>query len=135
MRVTSFGWLGRLGWLLAALAFTALWISRSMGAAFDPGVIQDDARQHVFWMQRLVDPSLLRDDLFADYFASQAPAGYVAIFRAMLPFTDLVTASKLLPPVLGFLASLFTFLTVARVYPSGPAAFLVTVLGSWYVWQ
>ena len=50
-------------------------------------------------------------------------------------FTDLVTASKLLPPVLGLMASLFTYLLVARLYPSGPAAFLASVLSSWYVWQ
>jgi hypothetical protein len=86
-------------------------------------------------MQRLIDPSVLQNDLFADYFASQAPPGYVAIFRLLLPFTDLVTASKLLPPVLGLMAALCTFLLVLRVYPVPPAAFLASVLGSWYVWQ
>jgi MFS family permease len=106
-----------------------------MGAAFNADLIQDDARQHVFWMQRLVDPGLLQGDLFADYFASQAPPGYVLIFRLLLPFTNLVTASKLLPPVLGLSATLFTFLLVARLYPSPPAAFLASILGSWYVWQ
>lgn len=106
-----------------------------MGAAFGSDVIQDDARQHVFWMQRLVNPSLLRDDLYADYFASQAPPGYVMIFRLLLPFTDLVTASKLLPPFLGLMAAGFTYMLTVRLYPSGPAAFLTTILGSWYVWQ
>ena len=60
----------------------------------------DDVSEYwiVDWMQRLVDPSLLRDDLFADYFASQAPPGYVAIFRVLLLATDPLTASKVLPP-------------------------------------
>ena len=81
--MTRFGRVERWAWLLATLALTAFWISRSMWSAFDPGVIQDDARQHVFWMQRLVDPGLLKDDLFADYFASQAPPGYVATLPAV----------------------------------------------------
>jgi Na+/H+ antiporter NhaC len=41
------------------LAFVALWMARSLWPALDANVVQDDARQHVFWMQRLVDPSLL----------------------------------------------------------------------------
>ena len=125
----------RVAWLAAALAFVALWMVRSLWPALDPLVVQDDARQHVFWMQRLVDPTLLRDDLYADYFASQAPPGYVLLFRALLLVADPLTASKLLPPILGLVAALFTFLLVERLYPSGPAAFLATVLGSWYVWQ
>ena len=122
-------------WLVAALAFVALWMARSLWPALDPNTVQDDARQHVFWMQRLVDPTLLQNDLFADYFASQAPPGYVLLFRALLLVADPLTASKLLPPVLGLTAALFTFLLVVRLYPFGPAAFLATVLGSWYVWQ
>lgn len=122
-------------WLAAALLFVAYWMSWSLWPALDPGVVQDDARQHVFWMQRLVDPSLLRDDLFAHYFASQAPLGYVWIFKMLLAVADPLTASKLLPPVLGLVAAIFTFLLVDRLYPSGAAAFLATVLGSWYVWQ
>ncbi|MCC7369371.1 MAG: hypothetical protein IT306_13160 [Chloroflexi bacterium] len=123
------------GWLLAALLFAALCIGRSMWTAFDAATIQDDARQHVFWMQRLTDPTTLRDDLFADYFASQAPPGYVLIFRLLLPFVDLATASKLLPPVLGLLSAGCTFGLVMRLYSSGPAAFLATAVNSWYVWQ
>jgi hypothetical protein len=125
----------RLAWLAAALLFVVIWMARSLWPALDSNVVQDDARQHVFWMQRLEDPSLLRDDLYADYFASQAPGGYVLLYRALLLVTDPLAASKLLPPVLGLVAALFTFLLVERLYPSRPAAFLTTVLGSWYVWQ
>jgi len=122
-------------WLIATLAFVSVWIWRSMGGALGPGIVQDDARQHVFWMQRLVDPSLFRGDLYADYFESQAPSGYVAIYRALLWFVDPIVASKLLPPVLGLLASAFTFLLVRRLDPSPRAAFLVAILDGWYVWQ
>jgi hypothetical protein len=122
-------------WLAAALLFDALWMARSLWPALDPGTVQDDARQHVFWMQRLVDPSILRDDLYTDYFASQAPPGYVLLFRALLLVADPLTASKLLPPALGLVAATVTFLLVERLYPGRVAAFLATVLGGWYVWQ
>jgi hypothetical protein len=132
VRVTS---RSRVGWLAATLAFVALWIGRSLAPALDQGVVQDDARQHVFWMQRLIDPSLFQDDLFADYFESQSPPGYVLLYRVLLLFADPLTASKLLPPMLGLVAALFTFLLVERLYPSRAAAFLAAVLGGWYVWQ
>jgi hypothetical protein len=122
-------------WLIATLAVVGVWVWRSMGGALGPGVVQDDARQHVFWMQRLLDPSLLQGDLYADYFESQAPFGYVAIYRALLWFVDPIVASKLLPPVLGLLAATFTYLLVRQVDPSPRAAFLVAILNSWYVWQ
>jgi hypothetical protein len=125
----------RLVWLVAALALVAFWMARSLAPSLDPLVIQDDARQHVFWMQRLLDPSLLQNDLYADYFAGQAPPGFVLLFRGLLLFADPLTASKLLPPALGLLAAAFTFLLVERLYPSRPAAFLATIIGSWYVWQ
>jgi hypothetical protein len=125
----------RLCWLGAALALTALWISRSLAPLLSPFAVQDDARQHVFWMQRLADPSLLRGDLYADYFASQAPPAFVLLYRALLPIASPLTTSKLLPAILGLLAALFTFLLVERLTSSRPAAFLATILGGWYAWQ
>jgi hypothetical protein len=41
-------------------------------------VVQDDAREYVFWMQRFVDAELLPHDLIADYFQSITPFGYAA---------------------------------------------------------
>jgi hypothetical protein len=125
----------RAAWLVAALGFVALWMARSLAPSLDPGVIQDDARQHVFWMQRFVDPSLFPDDLYAAYFESQATPGFVLLFRALLLLGEPLVASKLLPPILGLVAATFTFLLVERLYPSRVAAFLATVLGGWYVWQ
>ena len=122
-------------WLAGALAFTLLFAARTMAPAFLDGAIQDDALQHVFWMQRYRDPELFRDDLYADYFRSLAPPGYVALYRALARAIDPLVASKLLPPLLGCVSALFTFLFVRRLHPAPAAAFLATVLLSWYVWQ
>jgi hypothetical protein len=122
-------------WLIAALAFTALFIGRTMAPALNPNVIQDDARQHVFWIARLRDPELFRNDLIADYYQAVAPPAYSGLYWALSWGVDLLVASKLLPPVLGLVSALFTFLLARRLHPSAAGAFLATVLLSWYVWQ
>lgn len=123
-------------WLAGALLFTLLFIGRTMAPALGPGeTIQDDARQHVFWMLRFRDPELFRDDLIADYFQSVAPPGYTALYWALSLAIDPRLASKILPLVIGLVAAGFTFLLTRRLHPSPAAAFLATVLLSWYVWQ
>lgn len=48
----------------------------------DPWAIQDDARQFLLWMPRLIDPGLLRGDLMADYWQSVSPWLYRLPFEA-----------------------------------------------------
>ncbi len=126
----------RAGWLAGAVGFSLLFAWRTMAPGFRAGEwIQDDARQHVFWMLRFRDPELFPNDLMADYFRSIAPPGYAALYWALSWVVDPLQASKLIPFVLAALCGLFVFLLVARLYPWTPAAFLATVLASWYVWQ
>jgi hypothetical protein len=123
-------------WLGVALAFALLCAARSMAPALASGeVVQDDARQHVFWMLRFRDPELFAGDLIADYYQALAPPGYRALYWAMSPVVDPLTASKLLPPLVGSVAALFTFLFARQLHPSPVAAFLASALVSWYVWQ
>src|SRR5438045_875360 len=122
-------------WLLAALSLALLFAGRNMAPALSPDVIQDDVRQHVFWMARFRDPELFRDDLIADYHQAVAPPGYRALYWAISRMIEPLPASKLLPPLLGLIAALFTFRLVRRLHPSASGAFLATVLLSWYVWQ
>ncbi|MBA2446670.1 MAG: hypothetical protein H0V51_01450 [Chloroflexi bacterium] len=122
-------------WLAGALLFTALFAARTMAPALAPGTVQDDARQHVFWMLRFRDPELFRGDLIADYFQWLAPPAYRALYAALSWMVDPFLASKLVSPILGGITALFTFLLVRRLHPAPTAAFLGTVLLSWYVWQ
>jgi hypothetical protein len=123
-------------WLVAALAFSLLFTVRSMQLLLVSGeVIQDDARQHVFWMLRFQDPEAFRDDLIADYFQAQAPAGYAALYWILSWVMDPRVASKVLPFVLGAVLAVFTFLFTRKLHPSPLAAFLATVLVTWYAWQ
>ncbi len=122
-------------WLAAGLGFSLLFAARTMGPALGPDVIQDDARQHVFWMYRFHDPELFPHDLIADYFQSVAPPAYTAVYWTLSWVADPIVATKLLPPVLGCVTALFVFLLVRGVHASPAPAFLATVLLSWYVWQ
>lgn len=45
-------------------------------------VIQDDARQFLTWMPRLIDPHALAGDWMADFWTAMAPAAYQAVYRA-----------------------------------------------------
>ncbi|MEM9768071.1 MAG: hypothetical protein AAF892_09355, partial [Cyanobacteria bacterium P01_D01_bin.71] len=73
-------------------------------------VVQDDARQHVFWMQRFLAPDMFPNDLIADYFQEAAPLGYAAFYQlgAILGVSPLFL-SKILPLFL-------SLITVGLVY-------------------
>lgn len=123
-------------WLIAALGLTLLFASRTMAPAIKAGnVVQDDARQQVFWMYRFLDPELFQNDLMADYFETMTPPGYAAVYRALSLAVDPLRANKLLPPVIGLASGLFIFLLVRRLHPAPEAAFLGSVLATWFFWQ
>jgi hypothetical protein len=75
-----------------------------------PGSMQDDARQFLSWMGRWDDPSLLRNDLMADYWASVTPWGYKALFRVAWALgLEPLTFIKMLPALLFPLIAYFSF--------------------------
>lgn len=124
-------------WLGLSLLFAGYYGWLGLQAAYDGAyVLQDDARQHVFWMLRFVDPELLRDDLIADYFQSIAPAGYTALYRLVAalgvhPFDF----SKILPTVLGLITTAFCFRFSLLVVPLPVAAFAATLLLNQTLWM
>ena len=94
-------------WFCLSLLFAATYGALGLVEAFKaPYVVQDDARAHVFWMQRFVDPELFPNDLLADYFQSVAPAGYVGLYRAGASLgIEPLALTKLLPLVLGLITT------------------------------
>jgi hypothetical protein len=92
-------------------------------------------RQYAFWLGRLRDPGLFPNDLIADYYQSVTPPGYQALYWVTSWFVEPLAASKLLPPLLGLLLALFTYLFVRRLCHLAACALLASVLVSWYFWQ
>lgn len=124
-------------WLTLSLFFAILYGCLSMREAFSaPFVIQDDARQHVFWMQRFLDYTLFPNDLIADYFQSVAPVGYKKVYQlaALIGINPLVF-SKILPLILGIIITVFGFYFSLEIFPIPFAGFASMVLLNQSLWM
>ena len=98
-------------WFSLSLTFAAIYSILGLQDAFNgQSIVQDDARQHVFWMQRFIDPELFPDDLITNYFQSVAPVGYTTAYRvaAILGINPFLF-NKLLPPIICAIAIAYCF--------------------------
>lgn len=123
-------------WLGLSLVCSMFYSILGMLIAFsNKYVVQDDAREYVFWMQRFIDPTLLPNDLIADYFTSVTPSGYAAIYRFMadLGVTPLLF-SKLLPTVLGLVMTVYCFGVCLQIFPVPLAGFIASLLLNQSLW-
>jgi hypothetical protein len=98
-------------------------------------IIQDDARQHIVWLQQLVDPQLFPNDVIADYYRAIAPLGFTAVysFFARLGIEPLVFA-KILPLFLGLITSIYGFKLFLKILPAPPAALICTLMLNQTIW-
>lgn len=119
-----------LGWLTLSLAIALAYSLPALGEAFStPFIIQDDARQHVFWMQRFMNPELFPNDLIADYFQTVAPAGYAALYRVVAWMgIDPILFHKILPVSLSLVTAGYCFSVCLSLLPVPTAAFMASVL-------
>jgi hypothetical protein len=98
-------------------------------------VVQDDARQHVFWMRRFLDSQLFQNDWIADYYQSAAPWGYATIYRlAAMVGIDPVLLSKLLPIGLGLLCTVYCFGIAIELLPIPWVGFWATLFLNQSLW-
>jgi len=124
-------------WMGLAFGVAATYATLGLLQAFSgPYVVQDDARQHVFWMLRFIDPDLFPNDMIADYFQSLSPAGYSAFYWVMARVgLNPLFANKLLPMVLGFVTTGYCFAISMRLLRVPAAGFLSTVLLNQHLWS
>ncbi|NET09748.1 MAG: hypothetical protein F6K16_34615, partial [Symploca sp. SIO2B6] len=118
------------GWLLLSLGFALFYSLLALQQAFSGDyVVQDDARQHVFWMQRFLDSTAFPDDLIADYFQSVAPAGYRFVYHvaAWLGISPLFF-HKILPVGLNLLTAGLWFRASMGLFPLPSAAFCSSIV-------
>ena len=104
-------------WLTLSLLFSLFYSYLAIQQAFTSEyVIQDDARQHIFWMLRFNDSQLFPNNLIADYFQSVAPAGYKFLYWIINKLgIDPITLSKLLPSVLGLVTTGYCFVLTLEI--------------------
>ncbi len=128
------GWLGWLALsLVLALAYSIPGLRLTLG---DEQVVADDARLHVFWMQRFEQPSLFPDDLIADYYDYLVPPGYSALYYVFstVGFPPLLF-NKILPSALVLLGAGLTFVLLIQMTHMPRVAFVGSAIMSQLSWM
>ncbi|EAW36393.1 hypothetical protein [Lyngbya sp. PCC 8106] len=123
-------------WFSLSMVFAVIYAGMALHRAFESsGVIQDDARQHIFWMQRYIDPELFPNDLIADYFQSVAPGGYKLVYfiATFLGIHPLVFC-RIIPSFLGIISTPFAFGMSLEILPVPLAGFVGALLMNQIIW-
>ena len=123
-------------WLILSLTFVTIYSLLVIKEAFSGEyIVQDDARQHIFWMRRFLDPELFPDDLIADYFQSVAPWGYKTFYWLFSQVgIDPIFLNKLLPLGLSLVTAAYCFGLCIEILPIPFAGFISSVLLSQNLW-
>lgn len=97
-------------WLVGLLSLLVFVVAHRHGL-LNPWIINDDARQQLFWMARWLDPALYPADLLVTYAAAYVPVGVKAVyFTAATVFgLDPLLTSKLVTGALFCLFALAVF--------------------------
>nr|WP_293133095.1 hypothetical protein [Okeania sp. SIO3I5] len=98
-------------------------------------VVQDDARSHVFWMARFLNPELFPNDIIADYFQSVAPKGYTYFYQlfSLIGIPPLLL-NKFLPIILGLITTTYCFGVAIQILPVPLTGFLSTLFLNQNLW-
>jgi len=123
-------------WFGLSLSFALVYGILGLQQAFSSEyVVQDDARQHVFWMQRLIDSQLFPNDLIAEYFQSVATFGYTTVYKLGAFFgIEPLIFNKLLPLPLALIVAGFSFAISMEILPVPLTGFIATLLLQQNLW-
>ncbi|MEF3696322.1 hypothetical protein [Desulfolutivibrio sp.] len=95
--------------LFSALVFA---VAHRHGLA-SPFVINDDARQQIYWMQRFQDAALYPANLLNDFAAAYVPVGVKALYAAASPMANALFLSKMFTGIL-YCATSLAFFGIGR---------------------
>ncbi len=98
-------------------------------------VVQDDARIHVVWLQRLIDPALFPNDPMAFYFGAIQPVGYKFLFGIVAALgVEPLTFAKFAPLILGAIATAYLYWVALMILPVPISGLLTTLLLNQNIW-
>ncbi len=92
-----------------------------------PYIVNNDVRQHLYWMQRFSDPELFNNDLLSEYAQHYVPWGVQAIYAAAAPFINPLTFGKILTVLLFAASAGWLFLLTKRLSDETTALLTVCV--------
>jgi len=123
--------------LTLSLTFAAIYAILGLKQVFSGQyMVQDDARQHVFWMMRFVDPELFPNDFIANYFQSVAPAGYSTLYKlAATVGIHPLFFHKILPLFLGLISTYYCFGLCLEMLPVPMTGFIASLLLNQHMWM
>ncbi|WP_341732639.1 hypothetical protein [Microcoleus sp. EPA2] len=124
-------------WLALSLTFAAIYGFLGLRQAFGGEyVVQDDARQHVFWMMRFVDRQLFPNDFIANYFQSISPTGYSTLYKiaATIGISPLLF-HKILPLFLSLISTYYCFSIALEILPVPMTGFIASLLLNQHMWM
>ena len=123
-------------WLGISLAVTIYYglISYHHGFSQDY-IVQDDVRQHIVWLQKLIDPELFPNDFIAEYFESLAPLGFKALYSWTAKFgIEPIWLARILPTILAIITTIYTYLFTLKILPKASTGFLATLFVNQLIW-
>lgn len=98
-------------------------------------VVQDDARQHIVWLQRFIDPELFPKDLIADYFSGLAPIGFKTFYLLLAKVgLEPLLVAKILPPILAIATTIYIYLFTLQILPIPITGFISSALINQLMW-
>jgi hypothetical protein len=123
-------------WFGLSLLFAFIFGLDTINLAFSHQyTVQDDARQHIFWMQKFIDSELFKNDLIADYFQSVAPLGFTYLYKIFATFgISPLVFNKILPLFLGLVTTGYCFLICLEIISVPWAGFLSTIFLNQNLW-
>ena len=124
-------------WFTLSIVVAILFSLSGVKLAFQsPYIIQDDARQHIFWMQQFSDGDLFSEDLIAEYFKSVAPWGFTNLYKLIsILGIDVISFNKISPLLIGVVTTIYCFLVCLEIFPLPFAGFISSLLLNQNLWM
>lgn len=98
-------------------------------------VVQDDARIHIVWLQKLIDSQLFPNDLMAQYYSSIQPAGFKWFYQLIAALgIEPMLAAKILPILLALISTVYLFKLTLEILPVPASAFLAALIFNQNIW-
>ena len=119
--------------IIAAILFSLSGLKLAFQSTY---TIQDDVRQHIFWMQQFSDRDLFSGDLIANYFRSVAPWGFTTLYKLISGLgIDVIFFNKLSPLFIGIATSIYCFFVSFKIFPVPLAGFISSLLLDQNLWM